>query len=349
MEEQKSQLNDQEPHECPLYASNVKHSEQQTDVREIDIQVMVEETEKLKSRVFDFNIIKGDDEKTMFYTDLKSWAVFVHLHMFLSPHVTPLASLSSENEFFLVLVRLRLGLLQEDLSDRFQVSSSTIVRILKKWLCVMYTKLKFLIKWPSREVCRKNLPPSFRHLYPNCICIIDCSEIFIETPVCFEARSKTYSNYKKNNTIKFLIGITPNGNISFLSKCWGGCVSDKVITQQSGLFNYLLPGDVVLADRGFTLSDDFAMCGARLVVPSFTRGKSQLLQMDVENSKQLSSVRIHVERVIGHLKKKYRILRGPLPISLLRHADDVDGVSNIDKILVTCAALTNLSNSVVSC
>ncbi len=46
----------------------------------------------------------------------------------------------------------------------------------------------------------------------------------------------------------------------------------------------------------------------KLEIPSFTRGKSQLLQADVENSKQLSSVRIHVERVIGHMKKKYRIL-----------------------------------------
>ena len=46
------------------------------------------------------------------------------------------------------------------------------------------------------------------------------------------------------------------------------------------------------------------------------------------------------------MKKKYRILRGPLPISILKHANDID-TSNIDKILVTCAALTNLSDGVV--
>ncbi len=138
---------------------------------------------------------------------------------------------------------------------------------------------------------------------------MDCSEIFIETPVSFVARSQTYSNYKKHNNINFLIGITHNGSISFLSKCWGGRVSDKVITLESGLFNHLIPWDIV---RGFTLADDFAIQGAKLEIPSF---KSELLQADVENSKQLSSVRIHVERVIGHMKKKYRILRGPLPIS----------------------------------
>ena len=41
------------------------------------------------------------------------------------------------------------------------------------------------------------------------------------------------------------------------------------------LFSHLLPGDVVLADRGFTLSDDFAVYGAKLVLPSFTRGKTE--------------------------------------------------------------------------
>ena len=210
----------------------------------------------------------------------------------------------------------------------------------------MYYRLRFLIKWPSRDVLKENMPIAFKLLYPHCVCIIDCSEIFIETPTNFEARSKTYSNYKKHNTIKFLIGITPCGSISFLSKCWGRRVSDKAITQMSRFFNFIEPGDVVLADRGFTIADDLALYGAKLEIPAFTRGKKQLSQRDVEYSKQLSTVRIHVERVIGHLKKKYGILKGPIPINLLKHKEDED-VSNIDKILTTCAALTNLSDCIV--
>ncbi len=190
------------------------------------------------------------------------------------------------------------------------------------------------------------MPISFKILYPRCIGIIDCSEIFIEIPSSFKARSKTYSNYKKHNTIKFLIAITPCGCISYLSKCWGGQGSDKAITQMSGFLNYLEPGDVILADRGFTVADDLVLYGAKLEIPAFTRGKQQLSQREVEYSKQLFTVRIHVERVIGHLKKKYRILRDPLPVNLLKHKDDQE-VANIDKILTDCAALTNLSNSIV--
>ena len=239
------------------------------------------------------------------------------------------------------LVCLRLGLLLEDLAARFGVSVAIASRSFQKCLELMFCHLRFLIKWPSRDIIKENMPIAFKILYPHCISIIDCSEIFIETPTSFQA------NYKKHNTIKFLIAITPCGSISFLSKCWGGRVLDKAITQTSGFLNYIEPGDVILADCGFTIADDLALYGAKLEIPAFTRGKQQLSQKDVEYSKQLSTVRIHVERVIGQLKKKYRILKGPIPVNVLKHKDDKDFAINIDKILTVCAALTNLSKSVV--
>ena len=96
-------------------------------------------------------------------------------------------------------------------------------------------------------------------------------------------------------------------------------LSDKTITQDSGFFNCIEPGDVILADRGFTIEDDIAVYGAKLIIPSFTRGKKQLSLEDVERSKQLSQVRIHVERVIGLLKNKFTILKGPIPVNVIKH------------------------------
>ena len=61
----------------------------------------------------------------------------------------------------------------------------------------------------------------------------------------------TWSNYKHRNTAKILLGIVPQGAIAFVSKAWGGRVSDKHLTDHSGFLNKLLPGDVVLANRGF--------------------------------------------------------------------------------------------------
>ena len=118
------------------------------------------------------------------------------------------------------------------------------------------------------------------------------------------------------------------------------------IRQSDYILNFIEPGHVVLTERGFNIAEDLMVYGAKLEIPAFTRGKSQLSQIEVEYSKQLSTVRIHVERVIGHLKKKYKFLRGPLPVTILKHADDID-VSNFDKVLTVCAALTNLTGSVV--
>ena len=172
------------------------------------------------------------------------------------------------------------------------------------------------------------------------------SEIFIERPSSYLARAKTYSNYKKHNTVKFLIGITPCGAISFLSKCWGGRATDKCITQNSGFLDLVEYGDVILADRGFDISDDLSLYGARLEIPAFTQGKKQLSQQEVEYSRRLAKVRIHVERVIGLLKNKYTILQSILPVNLVRHKNETE-FANIDKLLTTCAALVNLSPSVV--
>ena len=107
------------------------------------------------------------------------------------------------------------------------------------------------------------------------------------------------------------------------------------------------PGDTVLADRGFLIGEDVAMQGAHLVIPAFTRGKQQLSKREVEQSRQLAHVPIHVERVIGALKNRYTILQSQLPISLIKRKLDKDVATLIDKLLTVSAALTNLGEPIV--
>ena len=119
----------------------------------------------------------------------------------------------------------------------------------------MYVKLKFLIKWADHDASVQTLPNVFRQYFPKLTAIIDCTEIFIDRPRTYKARAQVYSNYKKHSTVKFLIACTPLGSISFISKAWGGRVSDIDIVKDSALISPNLHhhGDQVLADRGFTL------------------------------------------------------------------------------------------------
>ena len=95
-----------------------------------------------------------------------------------------------------------------------------------------------------------------------------------------------------------------------------------------------------MADRGFDITEDLALRGTSLCIPPFTKGKSQLSQREVETSRVLSSLRIHVERAIGRIKH-YKILQHVFPIALLKSSHDND-FATIDKVLIVCAALCNL-------
>ena len=148
------------------------------------------------------------------------------------------------------------------------------------------------------------LPECFKPMYSHTTCIIDCSEIFIQQPTSLSARAETCSNYKHHNTVKFLIAISPTGAIIFISKCWGGRTSDKHITAHSGFLDKLMHGDVVLADRGFDITEPLALRDASLAIPPFTKEKSLI---EVETARVLSRVRIHVEHAIGRLKN-FKIL-----------------------------------------
>ena len=81
------------------------------------------------------------------------------------------------------------------------------------------------------------------------------------------AHAQTWLLYKHHNTAKYLIGISPQGIISYISNgCRGGCVGDKYITEHYGILSKLLPGDLVIADRGFDVQDSVGMVCAKVAI-----------------------------------------------------------------------------------
>ena len=121
----------------------------------------------------------------------------------------------------------------KDLTFRFKIKPVAVSRIFRSWLPILAEYLQQLILWSENEALRKHLPKSFKK-FQKCVSTIDCTEIFIEGPLNLNARAQTWSNYKNHNTVKYLISITPVGAISFISKGWGGKVSDKDVTINSG-------------------------------------------------------------------------------------------------------------------
>lgn len=227
---------------------------------------------------------------------------------------------------------MRLGLTNADLAERFQISQTTVSNIFNTWVRFLSNEMKCLIYNPSNEVALQHLPKKFKSKYSNIRHIIDCSEVFIETPKDPVSMSATWSEYKHHNTIKILISMMPCGAINFISEGWGGRTSDVVITQNSGFYDILERSDQVMADKGFNaISADLLTRHCRLHVPPGKRGHEQMKKQDVQKTKEIAYLRIFVEQAIRRLKT-FRILKHEIPISLLDKFDD---------IVIVCAAICN--------
>lgn len=159
--------------------------------------------------------------------------------------------LTFENKLFLFLMKIKLGLSYCALGVLFGVHRTTVSRIFLAVLFDLAQKTKNFVYWPNRSVIEMTMPRAFKMHYPSCRVIIDCFEVKVEQPKSIDKRIYMYSQYKGAHTAKFLIGIAPNGFVSFISKCYGGRSSDSYITNDSGFLNLLEPDDLVLADKGF--------------------------------------------------------------------------------------------------
>ena len=109
-----------------------------------------------------------------------------------------------------------------------------------------------------------------------------------------------------------------------------------------------MPGDIVLADRGFDVADSVAIMGASLELPAFAKGREQLSAGEIESTVYEKSCQCqNTHRVIGAVCQKISILSATGVLSKdLVQAKTNDGVL-LDSVVSVCCALNNLFEGVV--
>jgi len=114
---------------------------------------------------------------------------------------------------------------------------------------------------------------------------------------------------------------------------WGGNASDKQIVKETGILNLLEKGDSVMANKGFTNQDLLDPLGVTLNMPPKQESNRQLLRQEVEQTRRIVTMKIHIERKMEQ-KKNFRILQGVIPATEWHNANN---------IVLICAALSNLN------
>jgi len=255
--------------------------------------------------------------------------------------------LSVEDEYLLVLMKLRMGLSTIDLAERFCVTESTVVNIFLTWINYLYVTLGSLKIWPHRDIILNNSPGEFLEKYPNNIVIIDATELKIQVPSALQKHSETYSTYKSHTTMKCLLGVDAKGGIMFISQLYEGSISDKQIVERSGFLEILRQkvmsgeikkGDSIMADKGFDIHDDLKKLDLKLNIPPYLKDKVGFEEDDVIKTQTVARHRIHVERAICKIRR-FRIFHSIIPVTMF---------GSINQIWSVACLLSNFQNPVLA-
>ena len=250
----------------------------------------------------------------------------------------PARTLTQADELLLTLARLRHGLSLQDLSFRFGVSTRYASVVFRTWIVALYQHLRTLPSFLTQKEVQRLMPDEFNNSpFKDTRLILDATEFYIDRASDLNAQKATWSQYKHANTFKMLVGISPVGDVAFLSDLYTGGISDVALTEKSGIVAKLSPGDAIMADRGFDIRHLAVPANVRVHVPAYAAGRTQLSRREVVDARRLSSVRIHVERAIGRAKV-FRLINEVMPLDLAPIAQ---------QIIHCCFLLTNFQKFLV--
>uniref|UniRef100_A0A8C8CSX5 THAP-type domain-containing protein n=1 Tax=Oncorhynchus tshawytscha TaxID=74940 RepID=A0A8C8CSX5_ONCTS len=322
-----------------------KRSAAEPDNYEDVLKILKKENRALRESVDKMSLsetsFRNDPEKVRFYTGLPNYFVFETVMWLLAPHMNGtknMVKLSMFQQLLLTLMRLRLDLKNQDLAYRFGVKVGTVTRTVLRMVNVMSTTLvPTAVFWPSRAellLHQMTWRPQSSDLNP-------IEMVWDELDHRVKEKQPSAQHI---NTLKYMIGMAPQGVVTFVSRGSPGSVSDKSLAEGCGFLDKLLPGDVVLADKDLDIGESVAAHGALLKITGCDGGEGSEGSEDVsltDISPERLSVRRHVERVVSMVKLRYSMLTGPVEVPFTA-AERSSNIFTFDKIVQVACALNNL-------
>lgn len=262
-----------------------------------------------------------DERSCKFYTGL-SLPVFRKTCICLSQDykIKQKGALYENDTILLFFMRLRRGLLFEDLAYRFGVSRPTATKIFQFWLPKAATVFKQLLCWRPDEVIKKFMPEPFQIAYPNTKCIIDTIEVPIAKPL------PTKGQVIGDDKVKILVASAPSGYCMFVSGTFEGRASEKYIIDSSGIMDVLEPGMEVMADAAYHA--ELSARGVKISTSAFKRDLSTDDSTKTKNTRVRNNVKMAFARI-----QSFEILKKTVQLK---------SIDSIENIVTCCAGMANL-------
>lgn len=279
---------------------------------------------------------ESDRLRVQFYTGLPNNDVMSAIFNLVAPEMPVAGRHTKYTHLLMTLMRMKHNYSFEYLERRLGVKARLLPAIFVSCIDAMYDGMRFAVDWLDRDAVLLTTPLAFRRTPPACSVIVDRLEILVDRPVDPLAGRQTWSPSKWHHTIKFLLGMTPQGTISFVSKGWGGATPFRHIFQHCDLLKDFKPEDYVILNGDLISRDDDVPCAVRV-------GE---MQSDVRTRPTSADIADHVRRVTGVLRRNFAILEHfVFPIDYVMLEDGQTAL--LEKMVVVCGALSNCCMSIL--
>jgi DDE superfamily endonuclease/Helix-turn-helix of DDE superfamily endonuclease len=210
--------------------------------------------------------------------------------------------LAPKDQILLTVVWLRQYLIHEVLAYLFDVSDSTVSRVIARVLPLLEQAGRDSMRLPDPGKKHRRTLEGLLAELPEVVVIIDRFEQPVQRPRDRQAADDLYSGKKKRHTLKSQITVREDGKIADSSESTRGPTADITLLKQSGVLDRLAPGVGSMGDLAYVGSDQLHPEGLGAAPRKKPRGQPRSAE-DIAYNTAFSRRRIVVEHTIGRLRR----------------------------------------------
>ncbi|XP_066583374.1 putative nuclease HARBI1 [Prorops nasuta] len=237
--------------------------------------------------------------------------------------------ISAEKQLFIALWFVSSPDSYRSVCVKFGIGKATAFRAVRRVTYALHCIAPQFIQWPKGEHA-KNVMEKFKAKcgFPNIIGAIDGTHIKIRAPL---QDSSSYINRKGFPSINLQVVCD---SLCLFTHCYvghPGSIHDARVFRNSPISDYINRPNIYFEDNTHIIGDAAYPLHPQVMVPFRENGHLTMRQKNYNYC--LSSSRIAVERGIGQLKTRFRILLDCLPLT---------DISKIPKFVIACCVLHNI-------